>query len=99
MNEATIRNIITQELRAMQQRLMQQSVTRQDLNAMVDRMGASAVSKQDITMLRNTLEEVKYALKNQQQMIKQHSIYIETLNQNARNNSNQLGTLWRLAQQ
>ncbi len=99
MTDAAMRNIIASEFRAMQQRLQDRSVTRSDLNAALDRMSANSVSKQDIILIRNSLEEIKYELRSQRQLIKQHSMYIESLNQNTKNNANQLGSLWRFVQQ
>jgi hypothetical protein len=99
MNDATIRNIIAQEFRTMQQRLTDRIVTKADLNSVVDRVVLNSVSKQDIAQLRAVMEDVRAEQRMQRQAIKQLSAYIESLERNTKSNANQLGTLWRFVQQ
>lgn len=99
MTDAAVRNIIAGEFRAMQQRMQQQMITKNDLNVMADRILTFTATKQDQAAIRAMLEEVRMEVRSQRQAIKQHSAYIDNLSQNARNNANQLGTLWRFVQQ
>jgi predicted nucleic acid-binding Zn-ribbon protein len=99
MNEATIRNIIQQEFRALQQRLSDRIVTKADLNNTTDRLIFNAATKQDIYTLKVLLEDLRSEIRLARNEIHQHSAYIESLERNTKNNTNQLGSLWRLAQQ
>ena len=99
MTDAAVRNIIASEFRALQARMQQQVVTKSDLNALADRILAYTAAKRDQDIIRQMVEEVRMEVRSQRQAIKQHSAYIENLSQSARNNTTQLGTLWRLVQQ
>ena len=99
MTDAAIRNIVASEFRVLQQRIFDRSLSKADLNGFVNQISVNTATKSDINLIRNALEEIKYELRSQRQMIKQHSMYIESLNQNTRNNTNQLGSLWRFVQQ
>lgn len=99
MTDAAIRNIVASEFRVLQQRIFDRTLSKADLAGFVNQLSVNAPSKSDINLIRNSLEEIKYELKTQRQMIKQHSMYIESLNQNTRNNTNQLGSLWKFVQQ
>jgi hypothetical protein len=99
MNDATIRNIISQEFRTMQQRLTDRIVTKADLNSVVDRVVLNSASRQDIAQLRAVMEDVRAEQRMQRQAIKQLSAYIESLERNTKSNASQLGTLWRFVQQ
>jgi hypothetical protein len=99
MTDAAIRNIVASEFRVLQQRILDRTITKADLANCINQMSVNMPSKTDINTIRNSLEEIKFELRTQRQMIKQHSMYIESLSQNTRNNTNQLGSLWRFVQQ
>lgn len=99
MTDAAIRNIVASEFRVVQQRILDRALTKADLANFMNQTSINAPSKNDINIIKNSLEEIKFELRSQRQMIKQHSMYIESLNQNARNNTNQLGSLWRFVHQ
>jgi hypothetical protein len=56
-------------------------------------------NKRELETMRGTLEEIKYELRAQRQLIKQQSLYIESLTRDTKAHSNQIGTLWRFVQQ
>ncbi len=99
MTDAAMRNIIAGEFRALQQRMLQQSVTKADLMNMTDRILAVTATRRDQESIRALIEDLRSEVKSQQQMIRQHSTHIESLNQNTKNTTNQLGSLWRFVQQ
>lgn len=99
MTDAAIRNAVASEFRVLQQRILDRTLTKSDLTSFMSQISANGPTKNDIMVIRNSLEEIKYELRSQRQMIKQHSMYIESLSQNTKNNANQLGSLWRFVQQ
>lgn len=98
MTDAAIRNIIAGEFRAFQQRILQQTVTKADLMSVADRVISYTATKRDQDMIRTMLAEVHAEVKNQQQVIRQHSANIGVLNQSVRTNSDHLGAVWRFVQ-
>lgn len=99
MNEAAIKNAIMQESRNIQQRINERSITRADLNAMVTQFNTSVATKRDIADLKAVLDEIRFELRAQRQILKQQSAYIDALDRDSRTQSSQLGSLWRFVQQ
>lgn len=99
MNDAAMRNIISSEFRALQQRMLQQSVTKADLMNMADRILVATATRREQDAIKAMIEDLRSEVKSQQQMIRQHSSHIESLNQNTKTTTSQLGSLWRFVQQ
>lgn len=99
MNDAAMRNIIASEFRALQQRMLQQTVTKADVMNMTDRILAVSATRRDQESIKGMVEDLRAEVRSMQQMVRQHSTHIESLNQNTKTTTNQLGSLWRFVQQ